>query len=175
MHTIRTEDTSALLTRIETLERQNRRAKRAAWTVLVLTVCLVALGQASHTSRTLEAASFVLRDAHGAERAELSMGKDDAALRFFDAKGNQTSVVSDGYVFMYDPQHTNREAGAARAAYIILSTAEGKPAIVVADADGMASLGVNESVVTRTGERQTTSAASLVLIGRDGKALWSAP
>jgi len=50
------------------------------------------------------------------------------------------------------------------------------PSLVVADDAGFsATLGKSEVVTTKTGRSEKTSAASLVLFGKDGKVLWSAP
>lgn len=53
---------------------------------------------------------------------------------------------------------------------------DAKPAIELSDANGFrADLGRNELVTPRTGGPHSTSAATLVLSGKDGKVLWSAP
>ena len=50
------------------------------------------------------------------------------------------------------------------------------PFIVANDSEGFsAELGSTSLVTTRTGEQHKSSAASLVLFGKDGKVLWSAP
>ena len=51
-----------------------------------------------------------------------------------------------------------------------------EPLIVVNDPEGFsAQLGSVDLVTPRTGEQHKTSAASLVLFGKDSKVLWSAP
>jgi hypothetical protein len=50
------------------------------------------------------------------------------------------------------------------------------PSVVVTDNEGFnATLGKSELMTTKTGRSEKTSAASLVLFGKDGKVLWSAP
>lgn len=57
-----------------------------------------------------------------------------------------------------------------------LEATEVGPNIRLADTAGYsATLGTEALVTQRTGEQHTTSAASLVLFGKDGKVLWSAP
>lgn len=50
------------------------------------------------------------------------------------------------------------------------------PQLKINDRDGFSSVLGNTSLVTpETGKRETTSAASLILFGSDGKSVWSAP
>ena len=50
------------------------------------------------------------------------------------------------------------------------------PVMTLFDADGFESdLGVTQTTVTPTGQQRKTSAASLVLVGKEGHVLWSAP
>jgi hypothetical protein len=169
-----TSDLQSVTARIAKLEGQNRLLKRGGLTLLLLPLVLIVMGQA-RPSDALEAHSFVLRDSSGIKRAELAMAKEDAVLRFFDAKGLQTSSVMDGFVFLVDPEATKV---APETGYIMLSMAKGDPDIIVRDSNGFnASLGVTDSVTVRTGEQHKSTAASLTLFGsgKDGKVLWSAP
>jgi hypothetical protein len=128
------------------------------------------MGQSAR--RVVEAESFVLRDAGGTKRAELAMGREDASLFFFDAKGQQSSRLSDGFLWLVrNDQSTRKEPG-----YVIVSIANGDPAVVLRDGDGFdATLGVTDTVNLRSGQKQKTSAASLILFGKDNKVVWSAP
>jgi hypothetical protein len=50
------------------------------------------------------------------------------------------------------------------------------PSIVVEDREGYSSiLGQSDLVVPATGKKEHTPAASLVLLGKDKKVMWSAP
>ena len=52
----------------------------------------------------------------------------------------------------------------------------GGPVLVLDDASGFATeIGVTDLVTPATGETHETSAASVVLLGKDKKVLWSAP
>lgn len=164
----------SLAIRVERLERQNRLLKGFTLCSVLLPVCLLVMGQAG-PARTIEARRFVLRDSSGVKRAELGMGQSDAVLRFFNSKEQQTSLVSDGLIFLIDPQH---EDARAQAGYVILSVAEGEPDITVRDTQGYSAiLGVADTTTPSTGEQQRSTAASLKLFGpnKNPSAIWSAP
>jgi hypothetical protein len=176
----------SLSIRVETLERQNRLLKRAGFALILLPVCLAVMGQAG-SERTIEAQDFVLRDPTGIKRAELSMGKygpfstgTNAVLQFFNSKGQPTSIVNDGFVFLVPPE--NKKAAPVGSspfgAYVMLSTRDEEPDLVISDTQGFqAHLGVTDTVTTRTGEQHKSTAASVTLLGppKDNKVIWSAP
>src|SRR5437879_6012790 len=64
-----------LAQRVERLERENRRLKRAGLVALALAAVLVLTGRA-RSSRVMEANRFVLRDTSGRVRAELKTEED---------------------------------------------------------------------------------------------------
>jgi hypothetical protein len=85
----------ALVARLEKVETQNRRLKRAGVAVLVLLGAFLVMGgkdqtkdQATHSSK------FTLRDANGKDRAWLGMGKDGPTLRFLDENGAERAGLS---------------------------------------------------------------------------------
>lgn len=88
-----------LASRVEQLERQNRRLKRGGLAALVVASCIVLMGQA-RPNTAVDAQSFTLRDARGDKRAELVMDSDSpqstphATLRFFDEKGDEALTLS---------------------------------------------------------------------------------
>lgn len=169
-----TPDLESLAVRMEKLEKQNRLLKRSGLALLLLPLCVALMGQAG-PARTIEAQSFVLRDSNGIKRAELAMAKGDAILRFFNSKEQQTSTVSDGFIFLIDPQHTK---ATAEAGYVMLSMVQEEPSIIIRDTQGFsATLGVADTVTTVTGEQHKTTAASLKLFGpgKDGRVIWSTP
>jgi hypothetical protein len=242
-------DLSTLATRVEKLERQNRLFKRAALALLLLPAVMLVMGQARPT-RTLEAQAFVLTDANGFKRADLSVPTDLPVLRFFNSAGGVTADLSpNGYsIFgagtasytgdkgpvkiaierlalgpaglffsdahgktiielgglaqpdlstppsprleLFDSDERARvdlsaqsnlgpairlydEAGNTRAGLGL--TSEG-PYVRLSDSNGFATqIGSTDLVTPSTGERHKTSAASLVLFGKDDTVLWSAP
>ena len=63
-----------VLRRVETLEIENRRLKRAVLTLALLAAVVLAMGQA-RPNRSVEANEFALKDGAGAVRARLHMVK----------------------------------------------------------------------------------------------------
>lgn len=80
-------------------------------------------------------------------------------------------TLSDGGLGMaaYPP---NREAGSV----LLQAPGPGGPDLQLTDSQGyMANIGITRLVTPATGETHRTSAASVVLLGKGGKVLWSAP
>jgi hypothetical protein len=87
------ENYSALLERLQKLERDNRRMKRVGAVVLVATAALILMGQAGK-NRTLDADSLVIRDASGNTRIELGTLEDHSpVLRMFGGASNKPLVL----------------------------------------------------------------------------------
>jgi len=87
-----------LFQRIERLERASRRWKMAG--LLLALVCLVLVFTGFDyaqpfvmKARTVEAQSFVLRDADGQIRARMAIGDDGPRLTFYDEQGKIVSSV----------------------------------------------------------------------------------
>jgi hypothetical protein len=171
-----TSDLQSLASRVERLEGQNRFLKRAGLALLLLPVALIIMGQA-RPPRTIEAEDFILKDATGIRRAELKTMGGPAGLFFFDSKGDSSSLVGDGFVLLVDSERT-KAATSAGSGYVLLNMSNGDPNILLRDYEGFsASLGVTDTVTIGTGQKHTTSAASLTLLGagKDGKVIWTAP
>jgi len=87
-----------LIQRMERLERGNRRWKLAAL-VLLLGCLVLLLGGFDYPqpnlvkARSVEAQSFVLRDADGQVRARMAISEDGPRLSFFDEHGNLMSSL----------------------------------------------------------------------------------
>jgi hypothetical protein len=226
-----TSDMQAVLERLEKLERQNRRLKRAGVIACVLVVAWVAAGRV-RPSRTLQAEEFRLTDGQGRVRASLTVNGDFTDLDLFSEtrKGNASLSVSDagGALRLAGPNdaladldvedsvgsglhlhHSISWAGILATqdgANVTLSTPDiekskivdlgRRTAYPVASGLGSATLGVDQDgtyvnlrdrggfqaalgstdlEVPRTGETRKTSAASLVMFAKDGKAIWRAP
>jgi hypothetical protein len=111
-----TSDLKTLATRVEALEQQNRLFKRAGLVLLLLPAALLVMGQAQ-PGRTLEAQNFVLTDANGTKRADLTVpsGNKEGAgiLRFFDSAGDVTAILGpNGYtIFGVGKATYNSEKG----------------------------------------------------------------
>jgi hypothetical protein len=114
--------------RIERLEKQNRRLKLGALTVLIALISVSLLGQTKQTKKTapksaaapgapvtpdqIEARSFVLKDSNGKVRAELSMTGTGPGLKLRDEAGTALVTLSlnddapqGPLLLMSDPQH----------------------------------------------------------------------
>jgi len=116
--------------RIERLEKQNRRFKMGALTLLVASISVSLLGQTTQTKKKstkpassaapaapatpeqIEAHSFILKDSNGKVRAELSMTGTGPGLKLRDEAGTALVTLSlnddapqGPLLLMSDPQH----------------------------------------------------------------------
>jgi hypothetical protein len=217
----------AILTRLDRLEAQNRRLKRAGVGALVIAAAVLLMGQARPV-RTVEAQNFLLKDANGTVRARLSIElADRPTLSLLDAHGSPLVSLAGGQ----DPFLTLNRAGSEEQVTISVSrelsglavygkdkggpyhglqaglgVVKGTPgvdlfgehgeqvtlnletgmpklllfrngasgfladteSIQISDGQGFqAVLGTTNLQVPRTGETRKTSAASIVLFGKD--------
>ena len=124
--------------RLERLERENRRIKSVGLAASLLAVCTLIMGQ-THSPRTLEAEKFVLRDATGRMRADLSMLPYEIgpSLSLYDADGK--SRVELTAMKAADTNQSSLifrdEKGKTRAAFGMLADRSG---LTLSDADGKA-------------------------------------
>ena len=164
-----TSDFQLLAARVEKLENQNRWLKRAGLTLLLLPAAVLLMGQTGPT-RTIEAQSFVLKDSAGHVRAALAMLDAHPTLRLFDAKG-KIRIALDGSSESPDSGSRIWLAGEDDKSRLSLGLVGKYPFVLINDEQGFsAQLGSTPDVVgIRTG------AASLIMWGKDGKVLWSAP
>jgi len=84
-----TPDWTAVVERLEKLERQNRRLKQAGAVALIIAAAVLLMGQVSQ-NRTVEANEFVLKNSNGDVRGRWFMLDDDwPQLRLFDGNGKR--------------------------------------------------------------------------------------
>jgi len=83
----------SVLERLEDLEQQNRRLKRALGLVFVLLGSFALMGMAAKRGRPVQATEFILRDTEGATRAALRMGSSGPRLLFYDENGKAVRVL----------------------------------------------------------------------------------
>jgi hypothetical protein len=101
-------DLHALLERVQKVEVQNRHWRLASLITFVLLLASLTVGLAHgqqpqpNRPSTVEAQSFVLRDASGAVRGQLSVKGDKAGLELYDASGK--TVWSTGTRLMMPAQ-----------------------------------------------------------------------
>jgi hypothetical protein len=85
---------NAMLSRIDALERENRRTKKIAMIVAIAAVAVLTMGQAQQ-SRVIEGEKFVLKDTNGKTRAELGIISGGfPSLQFYDPDGTYRSSFS---------------------------------------------------------------------------------
>lgn len=164
-----------LLARVEKLERQNRRMKLGGLGALVIAGAFLLMGQASgpRTQDEVRANGFVLVDTSGETRARLFMSSDGPELALYYANGKMGAWLTAGELLngtALDMIDASGKAGVALTAF------PKGPLLNVMDAQGFeTSIGATDLVTMATGETHRTSAASVVLFGKDKTVLWSAP
>jgi hypothetical protein len=206
-----TDEKDPILIRIERLERQNSRLKRGALACLVAIMSVGLMGQTQRKStrppasapapapvmpKNIEAESFILKDANGRVRAELSMGGTGPSFKLRDQSGTALVTLSlnddapaGPFLLLSDPKH---HAGLSMS---ILEGAGSQLTLTGARADIQAHIGVTPDGTTlalsdqdgfttnigngvqpsKGGQIKKTSAASITLFNKDRKVLWTAP
>jgi len=192
-----TSDLESLGARVEKLERQNRAFKRAALGLLLLPASLLAMGQARQARPGnvpaapghLVATDFTLVDEQGRKRADLGMFADVPMFHIYGENGTTSVIVGPTGLSVWNaagnptlmlyamPDRSELDLfGADSKTSVDLSVADSEPSILVTDADGFETdIGTSHTVTTTTGETHQTSAASIMLFGKDRKVLWSTP
>src|SRR5438093_7210196 len=116
-------------------------------------------------------AGLSLQGAKGESKVTLISLADGPHLLMFDARGKfrgeMAATVKGPYLFLYDDTEKVRAA---------LAVEGDAPKLQVSDKEGYtAVLGTNALVTTKTNEVQKTSAASLLLYGKQKEVIWRAP
>jgi hypothetical protein len=193
-----TED--SILERLNALEKQNRWMKRIGVAAIVIAASLLVMGQKAAVNRTIEANEFLLRDSNGTVRSKWVVTQDGPRLLLLDGNGKERVVMycnafgggglglggiafpgyggaatSMGFIGPTDKTGPLIMMTQAESS-IHLATREGNPLIGIEDKEGFsATVGSTDLVTERTGETHQTSAASVILFGKDKKILWKAP
>jgi hypothetical protein len=147
------------------------------------------------TATTVEAQSFVLKDANGHVRAELALAGDTPSLKFKDQNGSALVTIalnSDSpagpLVLLSDPQHHGSVAlsvlqsagpqfsltGERPDIQLRMGVAPDGTSLEISDKDGFAT-SIGNGVVVKNGQAKKTSAASIALFGKERKLIWSQP
>lgn len=200
-----------LLVRIERLEKQNRRMKQGGLACLLVLASVGLMAQTQHKKPTthkpvppppvvlpdnIEAQSFILKDANGKPRAELSMSGTGPSFKLRDQNGSalvtlslNDSAPNGALLLMSDPQH------AAGLSISVLEGAGSQVTMTGPNADIQAHIGASADgstidlmdqngfstaigdgmLTTKSGQFKKTTAASIALFNKDRKVLWSAP
>jgi len=124
-----------LSARLDRLERENRRMRRAGGVLLAGLAALVLTGQAlpAGAPRVVEAELFVLRDSGGSTRAVLHTQADGSpSLDFRDAAGRpRASLGVQG-----DAAHFGLTGTSGKGGTFLRTQANGRPSLILADANG---------------------------------------
>jgi hypothetical protein len=173
---------TAILSRLEQVEKENRRMKQVALGVTVVACSVFMMGQARpNPNKIIEAENFVVKDASGKVRAVFGMN-------YSDQKGASLILGSDGsYGGTGAEKYVVRIHGGDRA-WLNMGSADGAEAIngvvspdfasdlTVYDKDGYKTdIGITDLVTPRTGVKHHTSASSIVMSSKEKTVLWSAP
>lgn len=190
-----------LQTRIEKLEKENRRFKKIAVGALAGVALLVVMGQ-TPARKTVEANEFVVKDAHGNVRIRLGVDpkNDSAVLWMQTAKGDEAASLSDSGMILQQKGVVRTVIGdsavtllnsqgqqnvrltaaddAERDLFIegntgYLSYLPGQ-ALEISDSDGY-SAAIGSTEIRGANGATHSNAASLVLTDPDKKVLWKAP
>ena len=114
--------------------------------------------------------NLTLYGENGEARVVLSVTSLASSLQFYGSHGNPHITIGN----LGEDTPTMTLSSGDNKADIIVS--HDGPSFDLEDANGFsANLGRTALVTSRTGEQHQTSAASLVLLGKDGKLVWSAP
>jgi hypothetical protein len=157
------------------------------------------------TKKTVEATEFVLKDTNGGVRAKLGMGavllmKNGPGLVLYDEHGQERASVgtsdeetridvssggtltSSTFSSMWAgmPGKTGSGVGSTGPSGVVRMNLDGGvaggPQIGLQDKEGYEiNIGKTDLVFTKSGKKQQTSAASVVMFDKDKKVLWSAP
>jgi hypothetical protein len=211
-----TREFHVLLSRVERLEKENRRLKQGALAFLLLIASVGLMAQtkqkppASSSSQkrrapapapaptgptAVEAQSFILKDSNGHVRAELGLTGSAPSLKFRDESGSALVTLalnSDApggpLLLLSDPQHHASVAlsvlehagpqlsltGERADIQLHMGVAPDGTTLELSDKDGFTT-SIGNGVVPKNGQAKKTSAASIVLFGKQRKVLWSVP
>ena len=157
----------SLTQRVEKLERENRNLKSGLLCGLVVVLGIFLIGGTGAGKKTVEAESFVVKDAQGKVQARLGVTVDGGpALTFFDRKGNPRLFMGSlGLGDHYDLGLALYDAkGRPRFSFGML---EGQfSGLAVGGLDGL------EQITMRVGWKGTPR---LIVSDKSGEELWKTP
>jgi hypothetical protein len=173
--------------------------------LLLLFTVVLFTGASQTGPHIVTANGFILQDEQGRTRAKLSMDSGKVVFVFLDAAGlkqmsltsmadnsghghaslalgeraasarlvlagsepDEWAMLSDGGLFL---------SGKDTASIVLSNSGPFSPSLAIMDSRGYSTeMGVSEIVDRATGGMQKSSAASLALVGKDRKVLWTAP
>lgn len=143
----------------------------------------------------VEAQSFILKDSNGHVRAELGLTGSAPSLKFKDESGSALVTLalnSDApggpMLLLSDPQHHASVAlsvlehagpqlsltGERADIQLHMGVAPDGTTLELSDKDGFTT-SIGSGILPKNGQAKKTSAASIVLFGKERKVLWSVP
>jgi hypothetical protein len=143
----------------------------------------------------VEAQSFILKDLNGHVRAELGLTGSTPSLKFKDESGSalvtlalNTDAPGGPLLLLSDPQHHAAVAlsvlehagpqlsltGERADIQLHMGVAPDGTTLELSDKNGFTT-SIGSGVVAKNGQAKQTSAASIVLYGKQRKVLWSVP
>jgi hypothetical protein len=143
----------------------------------------------------VEAQGFILKDSNGKVRAELSMTGSTPSLKFRDESGSALVTLSlngdapgGPMLLLSDPQHHAAVAlsvlehagpqlsltGERPDIQLHMGVAPDGTTLELSDKDGFTT-SIGSGILPKNGQVKKTSAASIVLFGKERKVLWSVP
>jgi hypothetical protein len=160
-----------LVERLECLEGAHRRLKGFAVAPLVVTTALVTMYATQSAPQKITAREFDIVDNSGVQRMRMNVN----GINISDADGvAREGLVTDtdgsAVILLLDAQGVDHAA--------ISVSPQGAPAIRLADSQGFQmNLGSTGKVNFKAGTTEKTSAASIVMFGKDEKhhLIWQAP
>ena len=166
---------TALVERVERMERQNRRIKFSGAVVLVLAAGTLLMGQASPMRRVVEAEEFVLRDESGVKRGALAVLPGGVAGLAISDRSGEPRVSLTVYHGGEPVLTLSDKDGRSRASLVLLP--DGSPSFYLKDQSGKVRsvLGAISLQAMQTGEITQRSESSIVLFSKEGKAVWKTP
>jgi len=169
-----------VLSRLERVENENRRMKRAALGVIALAGSVFLMGLVGpSTAKTIEAENFVVKDASGKVRAVFGMNDSDRGGASLILGSDGAQAAREKYVVRLhggDYAWLNMTAGDDSEDINAVINSDNGPELLLDDKKGYKTdIGQTDLVTTRTGETHRTSSASIVMYGKDKHLIWSAP
>lgn len=186
--------------RLLELEKQHCRFKQLGAIVLAIATVIVVMGQAP-AKKTVEANEFVLKDADGKVRVKIGMGVDllhqnGPAIVLFDAQNgprislgtseddadievNSPKLTASSQMWAGSPGKRGSGLGVTGPAGVFRVNLDGLavdgPQVSIEDNEGYSTEMGRSDLVTQTGRKEKTPAASVILFSKDKKIMWSAP
>jgi hypothetical protein len=164
--------------RLDCLEKQNRKMKKTLVTGFAFVGCVLLMAQ-SRPNGTIEAERFVVKDKNGKEKAALGMATSESGGASLTIGSPEFANSTEKYIVTIhggDYAWLNLRSRDGKETINADINSKDGPELLLSDKEGYKTdIGHTDLITSRTGETHYTSAASVVLFGKDKHVLWSAP